>query len=252
MKQVGVFTATRWELNAVRRALLVEAERRIAGSRCILARSGDCRLWLFQMGMGVENSSAVCRTALASQDFDLAVSSGFACALIPSQIGDLLIGTRVVSHDRRVRPPDAGGSVTCTTSVMQAACEAAARAEVPARLGLFVTVPHVVWRAQEKHEIQAACGAVGLDMESFQVGKAAQERHVPFVVVRAVSDLLEEDLPMDFNQFLTPAGWLPGAAACLRYPSSLVGLGRLRAQCTTAATRMTSFFREFAEDLARI
>ncbi|MEE8241656.1 MAG: hypothetical protein V3R16_10335, partial [Nitrospirales bacterium] len=79
-----------------------------------------------------------------------------------------------------------------------------------------------------------------------------QERHVPFVVVRAVSDLLEEDLPMDFNQFLTPAGWLPGAAACLRHPSSLVGLGRLRAQCTTAATRMTSFFREFAGDLARI
>ena len=93
---------------------------------------------------------------------------------------------------------------------------------------------------------------VGLDMESFQVGKAAQERHVPFVVVRAVSDLLEEDLPMDFNQFLTPAGWLPGAAACLRHPSSLVGLGRLRAQCTTAATRMTSFFREFAGDLATI
>ena len=78
---------------------------------------------------------------------------------------------------------------TLIGSAANAAIQAAACAGIPSRLGPFVTVPHVVWRAEEKHEIGAATGAVGLDMESFEVGRAAQGRNVPFLVVRAISDL---------------------------------------------------------------
>ncbi len=249
MQQVGVFTATRWELNAVRRALRVDGERRVAGSRCLFGRSGNHRLWLFQVGVGVDKASAVCREALATQPLDLAVSSGFACALIPSQIGELLIGTEVVHRGDASEPSGPVDVLPCSGFHVKMALDAAKRADVPARTGRFVTVSRVLWRAWEKGDIAAGTGAIGLDMESAAIGAAARDRQVPFLVVRAVSDLQDEDLPLDFNRCLTPAGWMRGAAACLIRPSRLLGLSRLGAHCATASKRITTFFQAFADGL---
>ena len=249
MTQVGVFTATRWELNAVRRAFHVEGEGRVAGFPCFFGGKGNCRGWLFQGGVGIEKASAVCREALAAQSLDLAVSSGFACALVPSPVGELLIGTHVLHQGDAVGSFGPRDVLSCSESLTKEALDAAGRADVPARSGRFVTVSRVVWQAQEKSEVGHATGAIGLDMESAAIGVAARERHIPFLVVRAVSDLHDEDLPLDFNHCLTPAGWVRGAAACLMRPSRLIGLGRLGAHCATASTRITAFFHAFVDGL---
>lgn len=249
MKQVGIFTATRWELNAVRGAIQVEGERRLAGSRCVIGRRGNCRLWLYQMGVGFERASAVCREALVSQPLDLAVSSGFACALASCRIGELLIGRDVIMYRDRACSLDPCEAVPCSPEFSAAAIKAAGGMNVTARAGRFVTVPRVLWRAREKGGVAAATGAVGLDMESAAVGAAARERQVPFVIIRAVSDLVDEDLPLDFNLFLTPPGWVRGALACLARPSSVIGLLRLRAQSLVASERITTFFGRFLDDL---
>ncbi|HET8579424.1 MAG TPA: hypothetical protein VFL31_00345 [Nitrospiraceae bacterium] len=249
MKRVGIFTATRWELDAVRRAIQVEGERRLAGSRCVIGRRGNCRLWLYQMGVGLERASAVCRQALASQPLDLAVSSGFACALVPYRIGELLIGTDVIMYQERACSLDLNEAVPCSPEFSTAAIKVARGVDVAVRAGRFVTVPRVLWRAHEKKEIAAATGAVGLDMESAAVGAAACERQVPFVVIRAVSDLLDEDLPLDFNLFFKPAGWVRTALTCFARPSCIIGLFRLRAQSLVASERITTFIGRFLEEL---
>lgn len=249
MKQVGIFTATRWEFNAVRGAIQVEGERRLAGSRCVIGRRGNCQLWLYQMGVGLERASAVCREAMVSQPVELAVSSGFACALASSQIGELLIGTDVIRYRNGACSRDAVEAVPCSPEFSAAAIKAACGINVAARAGRFVTVPLVLWRAREKGEVAAATGAVGLDMESAAVGAAARERQIPFVIIRAVSDLVDEDLPLDFNLFLKPAGWLHGALTCLTRPSCIIGLHRLRTQSLAASERITTFFGRFLDDL---
>jgi len=249
MKQVGIFTATRWELNAVRRAVLVEEETRVGGARCVIGRRGNCRLLVIQTGVGTAKADAVCRKVFRSHTLDLAVSSGFACALTVSHIGDLLIGTDVMMHRGPANSPDASHVIPCAEQLSAAAVRAAQETGVAARAGRFVTVPHVVWRAQEKREIAAGTGAVGLDMESAAVGAAALERNIPFAIVRAVSDLLDEDLPFDFNLWLSPTGWARGTLTCLARPSSLIALNRFRAQTALASERMTRFWGRFLDDL---
>jgi len=76
------------------------------------------------------------------------------------------------------------------------------------------------------------------------------EYRIPFVVIRAASDLLDEDLPMDFNLFLDPADWLKGAWACVARPASLLGLQRMRTQMRTASQRITTVFERFLDDVA--
>lgn len=252
MKRVGIFTATRWELNAVRRALRVETERQIAGARCVLARKGDCQVWLFQTGVGPEKSESVCREALAVQPFDVVISSGFACALAPSEVGELLIGTHVVRHDGAAEFPREAEVLTCSTSLTSLACDAANRVQLRARIGRFVTSSRIAWQAKEKSRIRDATEAIGLDMESSAVGVTARECQVPFLVVRAASDLVDEDLPLDFNLFLSPAGWVRGAVTLLSHPSRVTGLMRLKTQSARASDRLAAFFEYFVEALGTV
>jgi adenosylhomocysteine nucleosidase len=84
-------------------------------------------------------------------------------------------------------------------------------------------------------------------MESAAVAAMAQERGLPMAIVRTVSDLVDEDLPLDFNLFLRPTGWIKGMQAVISSPSSLMGLNRLRKQSRVAADRLTEWFQRYAE-----
>lgn len=218
--------------------------------RWVVGRRGGCRLFLYQTGVGVERAGAVCKSALASRPFDLAVASGFACALIPAAVGDLLIGTDVLSHGGEIGRPGGGPVWTCSDELTAAAGRSAAGAGLAVRSGRFVTVARVLCRAAEKRQIAASTGAIGLDMESAAVCAAAIERQVPVVIARTASDLVDEDLPLDFNLFLGPSGWARGAWTCATHPASLIGLNRLRRQAATGADRLTRFFERFLDELA--
>ena len=116
-----------------------------------------------------------------------------------------------------------------------------------ARVGTVVSSAIVVWQAQEKLRLRRLTDATGLDMESAAVAAVAQERGVPMAIVRTVSDLVDEDLPLDFNLFLRPTGWAKGMQALIRRPSSFVGLNRLRKQSRVAADRLTEWFQCYAK-----
>ncbi len=251
MTRIGVFSATRWEFDAVRRVFRREEDGLcLPGARALAGRRGSCRVVLVQTGVGPEKAGTVCRTALALGPLDLAVSTGFACALVPSRIGDLLIGTEAARYRAATPAPGPDLIVPCATDAVVRAMRTAEAAGLPARLGRIATVPVVLWRAADKRAMAAGAGGVGLDMESAEIGAAAAERAVPFLVVRAVSDLLDEDLPLDFNLFLTRRGWARGAWQVLTNPASLAGLNRLRQQSGRAAERVSTFWAAFLDRLA--
>src|SRR5207237_4463748 len=88
--------------------------------------------------------------------------------------------------------------------------------------------------------------ATGLDMESAALAELAQKRDLPMAIIRTVSDLADEDLPLDFNLFLRPTGWAKGMQTLISSPSSVEGLNRLRKQSRVAADRLTQWFQRYA------
>ena len=248
MKQAGVFTATRWEFDAVRRALRdVRAQAR-QGERVVVGRRGNWDVVLAQTGVGPEQAAAVCREVLRAQPVELVVSAGLACALVPARIGDLLVGTDVsmVADGRTAGPVKQG----CAGGIVTAAVRAAAQAGLPVQAGSFVTAPRILWHAADKRAMAEMTGAIGLDMESAALAAVAAERAAPFAIVRSVSDLVDETLPVDFNLFLKPAGWMKGLAACVAAPSCVGGLFRLRRQMRVASGRLSRFFEQFLDELS--
>jgi adenosylhomocysteine nucleosidase len=244
---IAIFAATHWELQAVRRGLAMDRVETIAGVRCHMRQREDRTYWLIQTGVGPTAARSVAGSVLNAQPMSLVMSTGFACALVPAEVGDLIVGTSVSSVQVDGTWMRGGDCVLCDAAVRPGLLTAAQDAGLVTRVGTVVSSETVVWQADEKRRLRRVTDATGLDMESAAVAAVAQERGLPMVIVRTVSDLADEDLPLDFNLFLRPTGWVKGMQAVIGHPSSLVGLNRLRKQSRVAADRLTEWFQHYAE-----
>ena len=247
MNPIAIFAATRWELQAVRRALPTDRIAMIAGVRCHIGQRGNRTYWLIQTGVGPDAAGTVAGRVLKAQAMSLVISTGFACALVSAQVGDLIVGTAVCSVHVEGTWTMRDDRVLCDGAVCAGLFLAAQDAGLVVRAGTVVSSGTVVWQAEEKHRLRRLTNATGLDMESAAVAAVAQERGVPLAIVRTVSDLVDEDLPLDFNLFLRPTGWIKGMQALISRPSSVVGLNRLRKQSRVAADRLTEWFQHYTE-----
>lgn len=244
---VALFAATRWELAAVQRALPVNHRIDIGGVGCFIGRQAARSYWLIHTGIGPEAAHAAASAVLNRERMALAVSVGFAGALASgAAMADVIVGTRVVSGTFDGVWHESGRPVVCHERATDAARAAAADIGLEAHTGALLSVATVMCRAADKQRIARLTGAIAVDMESAALGTAALAKGVPFAVCRTVSDVVTEDLPLDFNLFLMRSGWMRGIAAIVMHPSSLIGLNRLRRQSRLAADRLTAVCSAYA------
>lgn len=214
----------------------------------LVYKEGPCEYWLAKTGIGPAKARRVAQRLLMHQSFNLAVSTGFACALVPTEIGALLLGREVIAMEKEdahklpvmEMPEDEGETMIRLAQVSGQA----------SLVGRFVSTDRIVGSAADKRQFACLSGAVGLDMESAALAEEARRARVPFIIVRTVSDLLDEDLSVDFNLFLQPAGWLKGMVSVVGHPSRWAGLWRLCRQSRTAASNLTTFFKRYAGTVA--
>jgi len=81
-----------------------------------------------------------------------------------------------------------------------------------AATGPVLTVDHFVGATEEKRRLRQT-GAIAVEMEAAAVAVEAQQRGIPFYCVRAVSDVAEKELLVDFNRARLPGGQFSAARA---------------------------------------
>jgi len=171
-------------------------------------------------GMGADNARRALLKRLEAQGLppELVLTCGFAGGLDPS----LPRGT--VVHDADT---EAG--------------LATALASIGSRPIRFHCATRVAVSYAEKADLRRTTGADAVEMESGVIRQLCRERGIPSATVRVISDAANDDLPVDFNQLLTPDMRLQFgklAAFLLRSPRSIAGLLRLRRHTVDAAQRL--------------
>ena len=200
---------------------------------------------VIQTGIGLVNARAACEAVCPKKPWTVFISSGFAGALVPSRIGDVVLPEQVVCADSSFTGSVPDSPIVCSASYRQHAYKTVQLSENAVLSGRLVTVGNIVWLARDKLAIGRACDASSLDMESAAIGSMAARHGIPFCVIRVVSDRLEEDLPFDLNLFRRADTFVQGVWAVATTPGTWSGFNRLRRQKNTASDRLTRFFETF-------
>jgi adenosylhomocysteine nucleosidase len=198
-------------------------------------------------GVGFRQAAAGVANALRGEQdsVDCCISSGLAGALRAEyQIGQVLAARTVFSE----AVPDGRASriIGSSEALISTASECGA-----AVVNRFYSAARVTGRAADKKHLGATADAV--EMESFEVLRQAHDCEVPAVAIRAVSDAVDEDLPLDMNEVFSADGEvsIPRVLGqVVRHPHSLPGLLRLAHQTKRAAESLARFLDRYVTMIA--
>jgi adenosylhomocysteine nucleosidase len=189
-----------------------------------------------ETGEGIANAERCLEARLGQQRPRIVLSIGFAGALSSSlKAGDIVIADQILNSDANPDP-----------ALLAAARQLGSRRSW-IRFGVAVTSDDILWQAQSKRAL-ADClsgdtiGAV--DMESTAIARVCAEHGLPFLIARSITDLFDEDLPLDFNQFRDRDGRVDSGRVmktALVKPGALRGLWQLRKRSQLCAERMAEF-----------
>jgi adenosylhomocysteine nucleosidase len=166
-------------------AVVVERGR-LGGREVALAATGD----------GARNARAGVAELLAACGAEALVVLGVSGALSPDlATADLIVASRVTDEDGRAREADADRV-------------AAAMRATGGRRAVVMSARRIADSAGEKRRLaeQAGAGLAVVDLESAAYVAAAEARAIPWVVLRAVSDRADENLPALLNRSLDSGG----------------------------------------------
>jgi adenosylhomocysteine nucleosidase len=107
----------------------------------------------------------------------------------------------------------------------------------------FHQATQILVTAAEKKACREATGCDAVEMESQILRGICAVQNIPSATVRVISDIAIEDMPLDFNRFMTPQQTLSygRVLACLAtHPGILPGLLRLNRQTHFAAKQLAA------------
>jgi adenosylhomocysteine nucleosidase len=163
-----------------------------------LGRSNDHHL-VEVSGVGGNRAAAAARR-LVDRGATALVSWGVAGGLDPA------LGSGTVVLADRVLHPD--GTIRESDSRWRARLEGRVSDRVPTAVGSLIHVDRVVASTADKRRLFERSGATVVDMESLAVAGVADERRLPWLAVRVVTDTATDTLPPEVASLCAENGRL--------------------------------------------
>lgn len=220
-------------------AFPVELEHRYFKESYFKARVGQSDVTVYLTGIGWTLPEYGLKK-LFSDKPDACVSSGLAGGLKSIlKKGDVVCARFVSSLDGE-------GAIGANTRLIEIAKECGAKV-----MEKCITSRQLLGQAQFKRSMGEFADIV--DMESFKIMNILTGPQIPAVTIRAISDTVDEDLPLDFSRVLDQSGRILKRQLALqlaRYPNQIPALIRFGKESQKAAERLADFLDRYVEAVA--
>jgi len=234
-RPIAIVTAFREEFGAV---LSRAHDARFEGAFA-RARIGNAELALCMTGDGARNASRAVASLCDRVRPAALLGAGVAGALSSDlAVGEIVASRRVLDFEGEARPPDA--------ELLSRAAEIS-----NARPGTLVTVERPLVAVKEKSALSATLngsGPAAADMESAAWARAAASRGVPYLVLRAICDRADEDLPDYLARCVGSDGGIRRSAVVLSAvarPGTIPALLTMRSRVRACSESLADFLESF-------
>lgn len=212
---------------------------------------GETDVTVMVTGMGTQAAAQAMDLMMRMADddryFDLCISSGLAGALREGLVPGAIIAPQTLLAE--VPHADLESEqLKVDKELRERALEAGAVC-----VDCLLTAGKVLAKTHRKQACSSKAQSV--DMESFEIVKAANAWGARTVVLRAISDTADEDLPIDFNRTLSKKNQISVGKVLLellKNPVVLPALVRFGRQSRRAAEALTKFLDRYVEELASV
>lgn len=211
---IGIICAMQIEADGILALAQNTREETINDLRFISGTLNGKEIVTVVCGVGKVNAAMCAVTLINRYAPELVINSGVAGALSPLvSIGDLVIATKTVEHDMNTTAlgdkqgeisfPD--GKVTyfvCDKNASSLLAECARELpETKTAQGIIASGDIFVSDRRKRLLINDRFGAVACEMEGAAIGHVCHCCRVPYAVLRAISDDMDENKGVDFERF---------------------------------------------------
>lgn len=208
--KVGIIGAMEQEVSILKQSISNLVEQQKGGCTFFTGQINGVEVVLLQSGIGKVAASV--GTTLLISDFqpDVVINTGSAGGFDSSlNLGDVIISTEVRHHDADVtafgyeigQMAGQPAAFTADKELIELA-EKALTGQHAVR-GLICTGDTFVCTPEAQTRIRRDFPSViAVEMEASAIAQTCHQFNVPFVVVRAISDVADKESPMSFEEFL--------------------------------------------------
>ncbi|GEM00536.1 adenosylhomocysteine nucleosidase [Halolactibacillus halophilus] len=213
---IGIIGAMDEEVRLLKENMAIKEELTVANCDFTVGMLKGVSVVLLKSGIGKVNAALATTILLERFAIRAVVNTGSAGGLDQTlSVGDIVIGREVVHHDVDVRAFDYDyGQVpgmpkryladTGLIKAIEMAIEE--KNEVQSKQGLIATGDSFMQRAdQVAGVLEHLPDTMAVEMEAAAIAQVCYQYHVPFVIIRSLSDIAGKESNVSFDQYLDQA-----------------------------------------------
>ncbi|VFP88058.1 5'-methylthioadenosine/S-adenosylhomocysteine nucleosidase [Candidatus Erwinia haradaeae] len=210
--KIGIIGAMEAEIVPLRNKLKNKKKILLVGSEIYSGMLNNIEIFLLKSGIGKVAATLSSTLFLYLYKPDLIINIGSAGGLDPLlKIGDIIISDEVMYHDVDVTACGyaRGQMIGCPVSfqadkhLITVAQLCSKQLNLHSVSGLIVSGDAFINGGVLLKNIRNIFpGAIAVDMEAAAVGHVCYQFSIPFIVIRSVSDIADQESPCSFNHFL--------------------------------------------------
>ncbi|MBA0207057.1 5'-methylthioadenosine/S-adenosylhomocysteine nucleosidase [Pectobacterium aroidearum] len=213
--KVGIIGAMEQEVTLLRDRIENRQTFQRAGCEIYIGQINGVDVALLKSGIGKVSAALGTTLLLEHSKPDVVINTGSAGGLAPSlNVGDIVVSDEVRYHDADVtafgyEPGQMAGcpaAFAADEKLIALAQEAIADLQLNAVRGLVVSGDAFINGAEPLARIRTTFPkAIAVEMEATAIAHVCHQFAVPFVVVRAISDVADKASHLSFDEFLSVA-----------------------------------------------
>lgn len=214
--KIGIIGAMEEEILLLKSKMSNKKEWTEAKADFIEGQIGEVEVVLVRCGIGKVNAALTTTLLLAKHDIDLIVNTGSAGGIGAGlHVGDVVIASEMAYHDVDAtvfgysigQVPQMPARYSANQDTIEKTITAAKKTGLTPVKGLIVTSDSfIASQAQTDLILSNFPDALASEMEGAAIAQVCHQFDVPFVIIRAMSDVADEEAGVSFDEFIIEAG----------------------------------------------
>lgn len=214
MNNIGIIAAMQEELDEILNIMNQISEKNIYDITFYEGKINESNIVVVKCGVGKVNAARTTQILIDTFNVKYVINIGSAGALNPNlNIGDIVIGEKLIQHDFDITAfnhkkgyiTDVGDYISCDNNLIKKFKDAANtlnNKEYKIISGIIASGDIFCTEIKMKEKIYSKFNADCVEMEGAAIAQVCYLDHVPFIVVRSISDSPNGNNAIVFDEFV--------------------------------------------------